>query len=101
MLQISSIIKNHYHWIIILFYYTFYSIILYPISLPSGYDGSGALSTCEYYSPENNTWNMISSMNSPRHAFSMTELQAWLYVAGGSNFASTEYNTAERYDPQR
>ena len=66
-----------------------------------GYDGNNALSTCECYFPEKNSWSLLASMESPRHAFSMAELQGWLYVSGGSNFASMEYNTAERYDPIR
>lgn len=40
-------------------------------------------------------------MSVPRHAFSMAELNGWFYVAGGSDFANTEYNSVERYDPIR
>ena len=66
-----------------------------------GYDGTKSLSTCEYYDPILNQWKDFCDMSVPRHAFSMTELNGWLYVAGGSDFVNTEYNSVERYDPIR
>ena len=67
----------------------------------SGYDGEKSLSTCEFFDPVKNYWQPFCEMSHPRHAFSMSQLDGWLYVAGGSDFINTEYNSVERYDPIR
>ncbi len=71
------------------------------ILLIAGCDGKTALNCVEMYIPETNTWEFCSSMNDARHALAMTEHDGWIYALGGSDFTTSEYSSAERYDPVR
>ena len=57
------------------------------------------LSTCEVYNPSTNEWQMIPSLNVPRHSASMVCFKGALYVVGGSKSSrkSTELSM-EMYD---
>ncbi|CAK8689881.1 unnamed protein product [Clavelina lepadiformis] len=64
-----------------------------------GYNGTGSLSSCESYNPEEKKWSSIRNMNIKRSSHSLVSARGLLYALGGgvSNCAT---NTAECYDPR-
>lgn len=55
----------------------------------------------ECFDPVINKWTFVQPMVCGRHAFSLVELDGWLYAAGGSDYSGSEYSSVERYDPIR
>ena len=59
------------------------------------------MNSVEYYDPSIDKWSFVSPMSLNRHAFSLVQMDGWLYAVGGSDFSHSEYNRVERYDPVR
>ena len=53
------------------------------IYVGGGIQGSATLKTCEMFNPSTNEWQMMPSLNVPRHSSSMVCFQEALYVVGG------------------
>ena len=53
------------------------------IYVGGGTQGSATLKTCEVFDPSTNEWQMMPSLNVPRHSSSMVCFQEALYVVGG------------------
>ena len=66
-----------------------------------GCDGKTSLGCIEVYDPDTNGWEFRSSMHEARHALSVAKQDGWIYALGGSDFTTTEFSSAERYDPVR
>ena len=57
------------------------------------------ISTCEVYNPSANEWQMIPSLNKPRHSASMVCFKGALYVVGGSKRSRKSRElSVEKYD---
>ena len=57
------------------------------------------LSTCEVYNPSTNEWQILPSLNKPRHSASMVCFKGALYVVGGSKSPSKSTElSVEMYD---
>lgn len=48
-----------------------------------GYDGVTSLKTVERYSPGNDRWKMVCSMNKHRSAGGVVAFQGYIYALGG------------------
>ncbi|XP_005740780.2 kelch-like protein 10, partial [Pundamilia nyererei] len=62
-----------------------------------GFDGNNRLRTAEAYNPHSNTWNLVSSMLTPRSNFGIEVIDDRLFVVGGFNGFTTTSNV-EYYD---
>ncbi|XP_068684090.1 kelch-like protein 3 [Montipora foliosa] len=57
------------------------------------------LSTCEVYNPSTNEWQILPSLNVPRHSASMVCFKGALYVVGGSKSShKSKELSVEMYD---
>ncbi|CAK8685799.1 unnamed protein product [Clavelina lepadiformis] len=63
-----------------------------------GMNGSGCLSSCESYNPEERKWSSIRNMNKTRYYHTLVSAQGLLYALGGHDGNAT--NTVECYDPR-
>lgn len=68
------------------------------IYIVGGFNGQECLNTAEYYTPETNTWTLLSPMISRRSGVSCVAHRSCIYVVGGFNGLS-RMNSAEKYDP--
>ncbi len=71
-----------------------------------GYDGSKRLDSVEMYTPSDNAWTAVPSLQSPRDQLGATSgpchddsSAICLYAMGGDNNLSTYLNSAETYKP--
>ena len=62
-------------------------------------------SSCEVYNPATNEWQLMPSLNVPRHSASMVHFQRRLYVLGGTSLTDggsyTRALTVEMFDSER
>ncbi|XP_076815126.1 kelch-like protein 12 [Clavelina lepadiformis] len=65
-----------------------------------GHSGTGRLSSCESYNPEERKWSSIRNMNTKRNAHALVSARGLLYALGGYNDDNNATNTAECYDPR-
>ncbi|XP_076813357.1 kelch-like protein 12 [Clavelina lepadiformis] len=63
-----------------------------------GENGSGRLSSCESYNPEERKWSSIRNMNKKRYFHASVSARGLLYAFGG--WSDNITNTAECYDPR-
>ncbi|CAK8677570.1 unnamed protein product [Clavelina lepadiformis] len=63
-----------------------------------GHNGTGRLSSCESYNPEERKWSSIRNMNKKRCVHALVSARGLLYALGG--WDGTKTNTAECYDPR-
>ncbi|CAK8685865.1 unnamed protein product [Clavelina lepadiformis] len=63
-----------------------------------GWNGTGRLSSCESYNPEERKWSSIRNMNEKRSSHALVSAQGLLYALGGRDSSNT--NTVECYDPR-
>ena len=67
------------------------------IYVAGGKQNSSVLNSCEMYDPATNEWQMMPSLDVPRHSSSMVCFQEALYVIGGFNSHSRELSV-EMFD---
>ncbi len=76
-----------------------YIIAMLYYCTPGGYDRGECLNTVEMYNVDNNTWEPLKAMISPRGRFDVSQLQGKLFSCGGSD-GSAELKSCEYYDPE-